>query len=113
MKVNKFIYILFFTFIMFSCSNSHEINDDYEVDLVHYVVPNISPYDDDTEIVEYCIPKNAGTVDLPQYADWDTIFFGYSARYRWDNSNLDSIRLLSLDTNHPWNWNGFFILKKD
>ncbi len=113
MKNIKLMISLLLIFNIYSCSNSHDNNNDYIVDYVDYVIPKISPYDDDTEIVEYSMPKKVGNVDLPQYADWDTIFFGYWASYRWDNSNLDSIRLLSLDTNHPWNWNGFLILKKD
>lgn len=113
MKNIKLMISLLLIFNIYSCSNSHDNNDDYIEVWEDFFIPNISPYNDDTEIVEYSIPKKVGNVDFPQYADWDTIFFGYRAEYRWDNSNLDSIRLLSLDTNHPWNWNGFFILKKD
>ncbi len=113
MKNIKLMIGFLLIFSIYSCSNSHDNNDDYIEVWGDFVIPNISPYDDDTEIVEYSIPKKVGNVDFPQYADWDTIFFVYQAEYRWDNSNLDSIRVLSLDTNHPWNWIGYFILKKD
>ena len=103
MKAKKLFNSLFLFFIMSSCNNF-----DCECDSIR---PKILQYGD-TELVEYCMPKTAGLVDLPQYTDWDTILFGYGADYSWDISNLDSIKLLKLDTNYVITPN-YFCLKKN
>ena len=105
MKNIKLMISLFLLFIMSSCTN---FDGDCECDPIS---PKISQYGD-TELVEYCMPKTAGLVDLPQYTDWDTILFGYGADYSWDISNLDSIKLLKLDTNYVITPN-YFCLKKN
>lgn len=94
MKNIKLIIGFLLLFSIYTCSNSSEKNYEDDVVMGDFFPLDICQYD--TESIEICIPES---INLPQYADGDTILFSYGLDYRWNLSNLDSIKLLNCDTN--------------